>query len=265
VASPAPIAFDPWVAVSLCVSGAIAGFLPVACALVVRRRTGAPWKYLGFGALVFFVSQFVLRLPWQIPLGLWVNARAQGRPLLEWSWLLFSAVGAGVFEEVARYYGYRRLCRDERSYRVALMYGVGHGGFESIALVGLSMAGALVTYVLYTHGMLPTAGVPPEQLAALRAQMAGLTPLTALVGGVERIFALCIQVGFSVVVLQAFLRDDRRWLWGAIAGHAAVDFIAVALLKLGGILAAEAGIAALALCGVYALRRLRPVPATPSA
>jgi uncharacterized membrane protein YhfC len=193
---------------------------------------------------------------------MWVHGQAQGRPWVEWSWLACSALTAGLFEEVARYYGYRRLCRDERSYRVGLMYGLGHGGIESTLLVGLSLVGAVVTYVLYTHNALPTAGVPADKVAALHAQMASLTPLNALAGGVERLFALTLQVGFSLLVLQAFTRNDRRWVWIAVAAHAAVDFAAVALMKLGGIALAEAALAVIAAGAAWLIWKLRP-PASP--
>ncbi len=255
---PVPVAFNPWVVAALCVSAAIALCAPLAAAFLVWRRTRVGWKYFAFGALVFFVSQIVLRLPWQIPLGMWVLGQAQGRPLVEWSWLACSALTAGLFEEVARYFGYRRLCRDERSYRVGLMYGLGHGGVESILLVGLSIVGAVVTYVLYTHNALPTAGVPADKVAALHAQMASLTPLAALAGGVERLFALTLQVGFSMLVLQAFIRNDRRWVWIAVAGHAAVDFAAAALMKLGGIAVTEAALAVMAAGAAWLIWKLRP-------
>jgi uncharacterized membrane protein YhfC len=45
--------------------------------------------------------------------------------------------------------------------------------------------------------------------------------------------ALAIQMGLSVMVLQAFLRGFRWWWW-ALAAHTVVDFTAVGLMRLAG-------------------------------
>ncbi|MDF3053898.1 MAG: YhfC intrarane metalloprotease, partial [Geminicoccaceae bacterium] len=65
--SPAHVAFDPTIATSLAVAALVCLVGPVLAALWWHRRTAAPFAALGTGALVFFVSQVVLRLPWQIP------------------------------------------------------------------------------------------------------------------------------------------------------------------------------------------------------
>jgi uncharacterized membrane protein YhfC len=67
------IPFDPVAATGLALAAAICLIGPILLALWWHRRTGAPFRALGAGALVFFVSQLVLRLPWQIPLGRWVQ------------------------------------------------------------------------------------------------------------------------------------------------------------------------------------------------
>jgi uncharacterized membrane protein YhfC len=45
---------------------------------------------------------------------------------------------AGVFEETARYIAYRFLLK-EHNMENGLIYGVGHGGIESIMLVGVNV------------------------------------------------------------------------------------------------------------------------------
>jgi hypothetical protein len=44
-------------------------------------------------------------------------------------------------------------------------------------------------------------------------------------GGVERIFTLIFHVAFSVLVLQCFLRSQRRWLFYSIAAHFFVNIV----------------------------------------
>ena len=137
------------------------------------------------------------------------------------------------------------------------MYGLGHGGIESVLLVGLNLAASLVLYVLLTRGIsLP---IPAAKLAVIVAQFSTLTGWKALAFGVERLFALCTQVALSLVVLQAFLRRNLRWLGYAIALHFAVDFVAVMALRAAGALIAEIAVGAFAAASLVLIVRLRSV------
>jgi uncharacterized membrane protein YhfC len=144
--------------------------------------------------------------------------------------MAIGAVTAGIFEEVGRYLGYRLLWRREgKTWERAVMYGVGHGGLESILLVGgLAIIGLVNTVIVSNMdvGQLPLAA---EQLAHLReaqAQIAAMPWWLPLLGGVERVFAMSIQVSLSVLVLQCFLRSILKWLWIAIGYHILVDLVA---------------------------------------
>ena len=249
------IPFKPEVAIGLGVSALIALGAPLAMAFVFRRRTGASLKYFAIGAVVFFVSQIVLRLPWQIPLAKFVQANTTADSALTYAFIAFSALTAGLFEETGRWCGYRFLIKEERSWRVAVMYGLGHGGIESILLIGINMAVLWVLYVALARGIqLP---LPKDKLDAIARVVSGLTPGQTLAGGIERLFALCLQVGFSVVVLQVFVRSQLRWLAYAMAMHFVVDFCAVVALKRGGALFAEALVGAFAVASLVLIARMR--------
>src|SRR5262249_3727297 len=97
---------------------------PFLLAQLWRKRTGAPWSAFGWGMAVFVLFQLVLRLPWQAPLLRWSHTHHDWRlPVLA-----FSALTAGVFEEVGRWAGYRTVLRADRTARTGVMYGLGHGG-----------------------------------------------------------------------------------------------------------------------------------------
>jgi uncharacterized membrane protein YhfC len=251
------IPFHWGVAVGLAISALIALFAPVAAAFAVHRRTGASFRYFALGAAVFFVSQVVLRFPWQIPLSVYVQKNPSGA--LRNAFLVFSALTAGLFEEGGRWLGYRFFIKKERSWRVGVMYGLGHGGLESILLVGVTLAGSLVLYVCLTRGIPIPIG--PDKLELLRHQFSGLTTARSLLGGIERLFALCLQVGFSLVVLQAFLRNQLRWLAYAIALHFIVDLAAVTAAMRVGPLFGEIVAGAFAAGFLVLIARLRRVDA----
>ena len=203
-----------WMALAgaACIAG------PVIAAIWWHRRTGAVYRAFLYGAAVFFLFQIVLRLPWQIPL----VARFGSNPAWQLPLLAFSAFTAALFEEGGRYAGYRVLLRDAWTMRVAVMYGLGHGGLEAMLLVGVNLVASAVTLHLVSAGVIVT----PRIVTAMHAVAAGYTPVAALAAVVERATAMAMHVGLSLVVLQAMVRSQWRWLALAVAIHFAVDFAA---------------------------------------
>jgi uncharacterized membrane protein YhfC len=225
--------FRPSVAVAMIGGGALVLALPVVIGVIIRRRTGASWRAFGLGAATFFASQCVLRLPWQIPLGLWLGPRIKDSAALFTAWLAASALTAALFEECGRYVALRWFSKDERSWRVGLMLGAGHGGLEAM-IVGLTIAGNGVFYAVVGTGA--SASLPPEALVKVQAAYAALGPIDALAGTVERFIAVAAQMAMSVVVAQVFVRAAplsdtggvarlaMRWLAIAIGMHFVLDF-----------------------------------------
>jgi len=219
--APPHVIFDPIAATGLALAAAFCLVAPIVAALWWHRRSGAPLRALGIGALVFIISQVVLRLPWQIPLGRWVQAHS------EWlvPFLLFSSLTAALFEETGRLLGYKHLLTAERSRRVAIMFGLGHGALEAILLAGLPLAGLLVSWMLAAQGRLPSAAADAvhQQTGALdfwRIQLAAL----------ERASAIAVHVGLALVVLQVWKRGGLRWLILAILLHFSINAVAALLV-----------------------------------
>jgi uncharacterized membrane protein YhfC len=220
--SLAHVPFDPVAATSLAAAATICLVGPVLVALWWHRRSGAPFKALGAGALVFFVSQVVLRLPWQIPLGRWI----QGQPKWVIPFLLFSSFTAGLFEETGRWVGYKYLLRGERSRRIAVMFGLGHGASEAILLAGLPLAGLLVSWVMAARGLIPAGAA----LEGIRQQTALLDGWKVQLAALERASAMAVHVGLALIVLQVWVRGGIRWLILAILLHFAINSIAAILV-----------------------------------
>ncbi|MFC0213713.1 YhfC family intramembrane metalloprotease [Paenibacillus chartarius] len=204
--------------------------LPFAAMAVLRRRFGMSlrWRVAAIGALTFFVSQIVLRLPWQIPLNQLAvqNGWTSGVPFLLFG--LGAAITAGFFEETGRYFAYRwfvkRPAKDD-----AIALGLGHGGIESALLVGVSSISTGVMLYLFANGGW---NVPAEQAAALQPlldRFAGTGWSLQLVVLLERMSAVTAHVAMSVLVYTAYVR--RRWMpyFAALAVHVAIDATAAVL------------------------------------
>ena len=194
---------------------------PLLLAAWWHRRSGAPWKPLLAGALVFFVSQVVLRFPWQIPLA--HSVYRHPRWLIPF--LLLSSLTAGLFEETGRWLGYRFLLR-EPTRRIGTMFGMGHGGLESILLAGFPLAGLVVTWFLASQGSLPAG----PALESVRQKTAGLDFWTAQVALLERAGAIAFHVGSALIVLRGWVQQKARWLVGAIGLHFTVNALTALLI-----------------------------------
>ena len=102
------------------------------------------------------------------------------------------------------------------------MFGAGHGGFESMFFVGLTVA-ITFAFMIFARGADAVAiGLPPDQIAAYWGQ----PWYNPLLGAVERLFAICIQLALAVMVLQVFTRRNIGYLFLAIGWHALADGVA---------------------------------------
>jgi uncharacterized membrane protein YhfC len=153
---------------------------------------------------------------------------------------------AGIFEETARFLGLRSLIKDD-SYETGLIYGAGHGGIESILIVGINVF--TVGFILLTN----PETFPPIQLDAILTTPAYLP----LVGLYERIMAITIQISFSIMVIESIRRKDFKYFLAAVGLHALLDYLAVILINYG-ILYSEILITGFALgLGFWSYTRLR--------
>ncbi len=238
---------------------------PLVVALFVWRRLRVGWRYFLYGALIFLVFQLITRVPAvQIIQGLLGPQLAASRELL-FIWIVVLALTAGLFEEVGRYVGYRWLMgKETKTWGKAVMYGLGHGGLESILLVGGLGLLTLINLIALSN-MSPSA-LPPDQLPLVQQQLAAINampPWLPLVGAFERLMTLPVQVAFSVMVLQVFTRGRLVWLWLAILAHALVDFLVVAVVTFlpldesMRILVPEAIVAVFGLLALWVIFRLR--------
>src|SRR5262245_22286682 len=124
--------------VSLGISTAFEILFPLALALYVSRRLHVRWRYFWYGVAVFAVVQLLTRVPAVYVIQRQIALQLKASPAFLWSWLFLLALTAALFEEVGRYFGYRIFMgKEEKTWPKGVMYGIGHGGLESIVLVGL--------------------------------------------------------------------------------------------------------------------------------
>ncbi|GKV67397.1 MULTISPECIES: YhfC family glutamic-type intramembrane protease [unclassified Sporosarcina] len=156
------------------------------------------WLPYVLGILAFIVSQVLIRLPLLSYLS--VNSTeymmlSALHPLL---YAVFLGVTAGLAEELARYAAMRYFMK-QRQWQSGLFFGAGHGGVEALLLFGLPA----VSYLFTTATPIGT----------------GLY----FIGGMERIFAILLHIGLSLLVLQSVRQKKWRFLLAAIIIHTMID------------------------------------------
>lgn len=260
----------PW-ALALLGTSLFAIAYPFVLGGVATRRLRLGWRYFWYGALIFAVFQLVTRVPAIQIIAPLIAPQLKASPTWRYGWLTVLVLTAALFEEVGRYVGYRVLMRrEEKTWGKAVIYGIGHGGIESIVLVGLANLNVLVQIVAISAvGMDHLAPAIRTRVAPQFAAFAAQPAWLPLLGGWERLWTIPIHIALSVMVVQVFRRGRIRWLFLAILGHIVVDGSALALATalpsgVGTSLLVEGVVAVLGLLAIWITLALRDNPATAS-
>jgi uncharacterized membrane protein YhfC len=150
-------------------------------------------------------------------------------------YIIYGVCMAGVFEETARFLCFRILKKKYNGIKTGLAYGIGHGGIESIIISGLPMVNAVVFSIILNMGNIETitAKLQGEAVAQINTQMEALLITSSylfLIGGIERIFAIGVQISLSIIVYYSVYGNKKLWLYPlAIILHAIVDIPAAAM------------------------------------
>lgn len=127
------------------------------------------------------------------------------------------------------------------------MYGIGHGGGgEAMVFIGFTGIANYIVYKLFP-GIIPGS----EALGNIQWYL-------PLVGSLERIFAIGIQIFLSVLVMHAFTSKKYYFIAIAFFFHLLVDFVAVYVNNRFGIAAAEITVFCFAVIAVVFIVLLRP-------
>jgi uncharacterized membrane protein YhfC len=240
-------------------------FLPIVVGWWLRRRYGVGWGVWLAGAGTFILSQIV-HLPLNYALGLLGGGRGVGLwPLVPLA--LVAGLSAGVCEEGARWLVLTALAKRTCTWRAGLQYGAGHGGAEAIIFGVLALISFIAMLALRTldPAMLKLAGAVADQAQAAAAQYWAQPWHLPVLAGLERVFAIILQITLAVLVVRAVARRQIGYLLAAVALHTTIDFWAVWASATLGALWLEVGAAAAAAACLWLILRLREETPAPGA
>ncbi|WAM34045.1 YhfC family intramembrane metalloprotease [Caldicellulosiruptor morganii] len=208
----------------MCITLILSLGFPVLLAVVVVKKHSVVLKSILIGALVFFIFQIVLRIPMLQILSKQSYFVEFSKHYLMYS--IFLGLTAGIFKEVGRYIGFKGFLKDRLNYKNGLAYGVGHGGIESILIVGLSYINNIVYAFLINFGILDVllkGKVSPDMIRAIKSALVETPASAFLLAGFERVFTMAIQIALSLLVLVALKKGKLFYLVLAILLHTIID------------------------------------------
>ena len=197
---------------------------PLLVGIYLNQKYRLTWKLFLYGAAAFILAQLAF-LPLKLVLEKFIAPLAPGGNLLAQA-IVFSFLIA-ITEQPASYSVLNGKLSWARSWEESLMFGAGFGGLESM-IVGINILGRFISMSALLKNPNQLMQLPLEQQNSIQQQLEyfwSVSWYVSLMPALERIFALIIQIALAVVVMQVFLRGNRRWLWYAIGWHWLVNAV----------------------------------------
>ena len=206
--------------------------IPVAFFIYWRKKHKQQTKisYLIAGAIGFVISARVLELGVHLvcivadnPVSRFINGNTV-------AFVLYGIIMAGVFEECGRYIVLKYIMKKNRTPENAVMYGIGHGGIEILAVLLPSMILYLVIAVLFSAGnienALSTLNITEQTAAAALPSVqaaAAFDYAMMAMNVIERLFAMLVHIGLTVIVCYGVCNANKACLPVAILLHMLMD------------------------------------------
>lgn len=234
---------------------------PIVLAVWFCRKYKTPATTVLFGALTFLIFQLVLRLPLLQVLKPYYPAAEpdlQGWNLVKYSFFL--SFTAALFEEGGRVLIYKLFLKRKSNWNNAIALGIGHGGFEAMSLVGLTYINNLVLMAMINLDLLNPASDPTGAVTQAVMLITETPSVIFLLAGVERVLAMILHIGFSVLVVYGLASKIYRYILYAFLAHFLLNFpLAFVQGVTGGTYIAIAYVAVMAFLSLYWIGKISPV------
>lgn len=217
--------------------------LPVLAVIIWLKKKKEPFTSVLTGALTFLIFALLLEKPIQNILLFPSLMKLPQHPLASFisnnTVLLAFIAGLfpGLFEETGRFIAFRTVLKKRKNRETSISYGLGHGCFEVILILGLTYFQNIIYSILINTGLFESLVVKavqahaPEQLDIINVLVTQLTNFSLgnlALALVERIFAVLFHVAASILVFYACKERKKFFLYPlAIILHTLLDFIVV--------------------------------------
>jgi uncharacterized membrane protein YhfC len=200
--------------------------LPITVFIFLQKKYKRLFKSFLLGALAFFISQIVIRIPILnnlLPNFFWYNIFQVKYPYLYW---IFLGLTAGIFEEVFRLFFIKTCMKRNHHFIDSISFGMGHGAIEAMIITGLSNLNLLIYSIMINNGTLylNSLNLPQATLDTIFYQCTNLKGFDVIFGGIERIIAMGIHIGLTVIIFEGIIKKKTfKYLIFAVLIHTAID------------------------------------------
>ncbi|MBR2824996.1 MAG: YhfC family intramembrane metalloprotease [Solobacterium sp.] len=203
--------------------------------MLKKKYPNVKWSSFIVGCIMMILFAFVIEssihnIVLNGPIGLTIMNSA-------FLYALYGGFMAGLFEESGRYIAFQYLLKKEREEDYnAIMYGLGHGGIEMILIYSLSMVSNIVLISVINSGTDITTLAPGEASQTITSAVQTLSNTPSymyLLGFVERLSALILQVSLSIFVFMGVQHKKYIYVLYAFGIHFLVDFVVAYLSRSG--------------------------------
>lgn len=174
--------------------------------IVFNKKMETKFTVSLIGMLAFFVSQAVIRIPLLSVLQMTMPKfmAFTSSPL---GIIFIGGLTAGLFEETARLICVSVMKPENRHFKNSVSFGLGHGVFEAVTLVGFTMISNLIVMIMINSGafseILKTMS-PTDRMTIVPALTAlcGAKPYTFVLGILERASSITFHVFASYLIFK---------------------------------------------------------------
>jgi uncharacterized membrane protein YhfC len=187
--------------------------VPVLAMIIVSVRKKGSFGVWIAGALGFIVPQILIRIPVLNFLSgtNFYNDLASNNPYI---FVFILALTAALFEACGRLVVLRVVFKNRLSYMTGFAAGLGHGGAESIVLVGLTYINNIIYSLLINSGRLDTVMPDTDMADGVKQAIASVSPELFLMAGFERVFTMAVHVILSLILAYFIFK-----------GHTVIGFL----------------------------------------
>lgn len=210
----------------------VAFLVPVAAFILFKKKNpGTKKMSVLVGALTFIIFALVLEKLLHV-----VVFKAFGAAIASniWLYAAYGGLAAGIFEETGRFLSMKYLMKNSLDRQNSVMYGIGHGGIESIIIVGISYLSLIIVAIYLNNAPAEKISVLLSKSPALFQQIhaiAAVSVFTLCLSGIERIAAFALQISLSYLVYRAVAEKKASLFIAALGLHFFVDASAVIIAK----------------------------------
>lgn len=220
--------------IAVCVTLFVTLILPVLVLIVygIKNRGKGVWSAWFLGAAGFFFFQLILRVP---ILSMITGIEAVQLFIFRHYLLycLIMAFTAGLFEVAGRYI-VARILKKNGSFERGVAAGLGHGGIESMMIVGMTYINNIIYIILINTGSFDqiveqtkAMGQDTAALEVVRQTLIQGNSYLYYLAGYERVLTMIFHVAMSLLVCCFVWKGkDIAGILLCLALHTAVDFVA---------------------------------------